>query len=110
MTDCDRFRGRAQGAPTIHPLVCSPVDKVFCLCSSVCVCAVANSKSVFKANHRDNTDSTTDVAVLTMSQRILREPDNSEILVCPCLHFQGNYKENEKVGQASPQFSIVIAI
>ena len=28
---------RAQGAPTIYPLVCTPVDKVFCLCSSVCV-------------------------------------------------------------------------
>jgi hypothetical protein len=40
----------------------------------VCVCScgsVANSKSVFKTNHRDNTDSTTDVAVLAMGQGIL---------------------------------------
>jgi len=27
---------RPQGALTIYRLVCSPVDKVFCLCSSVC--------------------------------------------------------------------------
>jgi len=38
---------RAQGAPTIYPLVCSPVDKVFCLCSSVCVEQAQRAGGVF---------------------------------------------------------------
>jgi hypothetical protein len=44
----------------------------------------------------------TDVAVLTIGQMILREPDNSEFLVC---YLQGNYKKNEKIGQASQLYS-----